>query len=194
MKKKFRRRLCAYLIDVIIVSLIFEAIVFFIPKNNNMVVLESELTEINEQYLKDEINTSIYINRYATIIQSFDKENVPSVLLNLVLILGYFVLLPYYWDGRTIGKRIFNIKITKGKEKLGLNDLVLRSIIVNGIGSSIISLCLVYILPDISYFIVTLICGFLQFLLVIISSFMIIYRHDEKGVQDLISGTQVLEG
>lgn len=194
MKKMFSKRLGAYLIDIILVSLIFEGIVMILPKNSNITVLESQLTEINEQYLKEEIDTSVYFNRYSTIIKSMDKENVPQTILNIILILGYFVLLPYYWDGKTIGKKMFRLRITKEKEKLGLNELSLRSLIINGLGVSLVSVCLVYILPDMSYFIVTLICGFVQFLLVIISSFMIIYRHDEKGVQDLISGTQVVEG
>lgn len=194
MKIKFKKRLLAYLLDMIILSFIFSGIMTFIPENKNLVVLESELTELNEQYLKNEVNSSVYFNRYASITASLDKELVLNNLFSIVLILGYFVLLPYYWNGQTIGKKIMKIKINKEKESLGLNDLLLRTFIVNGVASSIISLCFIYILSDFSYFLLTLICSFIQILLVIISVFMIIYRHDGKGVQDLISGTQVVEG
>ena len=135
MKTKFSKRLLAYLVDILIVSIIFEGIMLLIPENKNIIVLQSELTEINEKYIKEEIDASVYMHRYASIIQSLDKENIPKVIFNIVLILGYFVLLPYYWDGKTIGKKVLNLKINKGKEKLGLNDLVLRSVIINGIGS-----------------------------------------------------------
>ena len=194
MKTKFRKRLLAYLLDMLIVSFIFSSVMAFIPENKNLIVLDSELNQLNEQYLKNEIDSNVYFNRYATITSSLDRELVLSNLFSIVLILGYFVLLPYYWDGQTIGKKIMKIKISKKEGNLNLNDLLLRSLIVNEVAISIISLCFIYILSDFSYFLLTLICSFIQILLVIISIFMIIYRHDGKGVQDLISGTQVVEG
>lgn len=194
MKTKFRKRLLAYLLDMLIVSFIFSSVMAFIPENKNLIVLDSELNQLNEQYLKNEIDSNVYFNRYATITSSLDRELVLSNLFSIVLILGYFVLLPYYWDGQTIGKKIMKIKISKKEGNLNLNDLLLRSLIVNEVAISIISLSFIYILSDFSYFLLTLICSFIQILLVIISIFMIIYRHDGKGVQDLISGTQVVEG
>lgn len=191
----FKRRLLAYLIDIAIVSILFAGIMFILPKNNNMDVLESELTVLNEQVLKEDMDTSVYMNRYANIIHSMDKENVMKVILNVLCILIYFVLVPYYWDGRTIGKKLCKIRIVKEKEKLSIGDLTLRSLIINGIGCTLLSLCFVYLFSDMQYFILTTICGFVQFLLVIISGFMVIYRHDKKGIHDLISHTQVvLEG
>ena len=57
----------------------------------------------------------------------------------------------------------------------------------------LISMSTVFLFDDSKYLLITIICGILQFLLVIISSFMIIYRHDKKGVHDLVSGTQVIK-
>ena len=194
MGARFSKRLGAYIIDVIVISIIFGVIIMLLPESKNVIVLESELTVLNEQYLKHDIDLSVYYNRYATIIHSLDKENIPHLIINIFLILIYFVLVPFYCNGKTIGKRIFKLKISKGQERLGLNDLLLRTLIINGVGTSLISLCFIYLLPEISYFILSIICGFVQILLVIISGFMVIYRHDKKGVQDFVSGTQVVEG
>lgn len=192
MKASARKRLCAYLIDSIIVSLIFSGIIMLVPTNRNITVLESELTTLNEEYLKEEMSLEVYTNRYASIISSLDKENVFVVIIDILVLLGYFVFVPYYWDGKTIGMKIFKIRIKKEKGKLSLNDLIIRCLIINGIGCSMISLCFVYLLPYFSYFILSTILGIIQLLLVIISSFMVIYRQDKKGIHDYLSGTQVV--
>ena len=187
-----KRRLLAYLIDVVIVSILFAGIILALPKNNNVNVLESELTVLNERFLKDDLDPAVYINYYATIVHAMDKENVLRVILNILCILIYFVLLPYYWDGKTVGMRLCRIRIVKEKEKLSLSDLTIRSLIINGIGCTLLSLCFIYLIGDMSYLILSTIFGFIQFLLVIISGFMVIYRHDKRGIHDFACNVRVI--
>lgn len=195
MKSKFSNRFLAYLIDIIIVALLFLCLNSFMPKNHNISVLENEITDLRSSYLKKEIDTKVYFNRYAIIRKNLDQQYIPSNILNVIIILCYFVLVPYYWDGKTIGKKIFKLKIVKSElnEKVSLNNYLVRSIINNGVLCFLISMSTVFLFDDSKYLLITIICGILQFLLVIISSFMIIYRHDKKGVQDLVSGTQVIK-
>ena len=194
MKMNFSRRLMAFLIDMVIVLTVSTGLNLVIPKSHNTVVLESELTDLRSEYLKGEIDTSVYIHRYATIQKSLDQEYIPSNILNLIILFGYFILLPYYWNGKTIGKRLLKIRVVKkeAKEKVTLNDYLLRTLIINGVDCFLLSMCIVFLVSDFQYFVMTTICGIVQFLLVIISGFMVIYRHDKKGVHDLISGTQVI--
>ena len=195
MKSKFSNRFLAYLIDIIIVALVFLCLNSFMPKNHNISVLENEITDLRSSYLKKEIDTKVYFNRYAIIRKNLDQQYIPSNLLNVIIILCYFVLVPYYWDGKTIGKKIFKLKIVKSEpnEKVCLNNYLVRSIINNGVLCFLISMSTVFLFDDSKYLLITIICGILQFLLVIISGFMIIYRHDKKGVHDLVSGTQVIK-
>lgn len=195
MKSKFSNRFLAYLIDIIIVALVFLCLNSFMPKNHNISVLENEITDLRSSYLKKEIDTKVYFNRYAIIRKNLDQQYIPSNILNVIIILCYFVLVPYYWDGKTIGKKIFKLKIVKSElnEKVSLNNYLVRSIINNGVLCFLISMSTVFLFDDSKYLLITIICGILQFLLVIISSFMIIYRHDKKGVHDLVSGTQVIK-
>ncbi len=192
---KFSNRFLAYLIDIIIVTLVFLCLNSLMPKNHNISVLENEITDLRSSYLKKEIDTKVYFNRYALIRKNLDQQYIPSNLLNVIIILCYFVLVPYYWDGKTIGKKIFKLKIVKSEpnEKVSLNNYLVRSIINNGVLCFLISMSTVFLFDDSKYLLITIICGILQFLLVIISGFMIIYRHDKKGVHDLVSGTQVIK-
>lgn len=195
MKSKFSNRFLAYLIDIIIVALVFLCLNSLMPQNHNISVLENEITDLRSSYLKKEIDTKVYFNRYALIRKNLDQQYIPSNLLNVIIILCYFVLVPYYWDGKKIGKKIFKLKIVKSEpnEKVSLNNYLARSIINNGVLCFLISMSTVFLFDDSKYFLITIICGILQFLLVIISGFMIIYRHDKKGVHDLVSGTQVIK-
>ena len=195
MKSKFSNRFLAYLIDIIIVALVFLCLNSFMPKNHNISVLENEITDLRSSYLKKEIDTKVYFNRYAIIRKNLDQQYIPSNILNVIIILCYFVLVPYYWNGKTIGKKIFKLKIVKSEpnEKVSLNNYLVRSIINNGVLCFLISMSTVFLFDDSKYLLITIICGILQFLLVIISGFMIIYRHDKKGVHDLVSGTQVIK-
>lgn len=195
MEAKFSSRLLAFLIDVIIVTLIFSGINSLLPKSHNIQVLEQELTELRSNYLKKDIDTSVYFHRYATIQRSLDQQYIPNYILNTIIILCYFGLVPYYWDGKTVGKKLLKIKVVKNekKTKVSLNDYLLRSLINNGLICLLISMVTVFIFDDVKYLLTVIICGIIQFLLVIFSGFMIIYRHDLKGVHDLICGTSVIK-
>ena len=57
----------------------------------------------------------------------------------------------------------------------------------------LLSILLLYFLPKNVYFYVMIILGFIQFTLVIISAFMVLYRHDRKGLQDLFSKSSIEE-
>lgn len=195
MKAKFSFRLLAFIIDTIIVTLVFLGINSLLPKNHNIQVLEHEVTELRSNYLKGNIDNNIYFNRYATIQRNLDQQYIPRYILNTIIILCYFVLVPYYWDGKTIGKKLFKIRIIKAdlKQRLSLNDYLLRCLVINGVLSFLILMCVVFLFSDFNYFVISIICVIVQFLLAIISAFMVIYRHDFKGLHDLVSGTQVIK-
>lgn len=193
MKASFFKRTGAYFIDALIFSLIFSLFTVFIPENNNVNVLNGELTSLGEQILNNELTFSVYFNQYAGIIHSLDKEMFLSNLFNFVLIIGYFAILPFYYNGQTLGKKIFKIKVVKDDGTLTMNDLLVRNIIINGLLFSLIGFGLIFIVNDLTYLIITLILAIIEILLVIISIFMILYRHDKKGLHDLWCNTSVVE-
>jgi uncharacterized RDD family membrane protein YckC len=79
-----------------------------------------------------------------------------------------FLLVPIYWSGYTIGKRIMGIRIVKvNGEKLGFGAMFLRAIVAS----------LVYV--------VTL--G----IALIVSAVMVGVRQDKRAIHDFIAGTYV---
>ena len=188
------RRIIAYIIDMIVFCLIVLLLSFIIKDNANVANLNLEMNSINELALNHEISFSGYITRYADIIHDLDREKVFINILNCVFIMIYFVFIPYFFEGRTLGKKIMGLKIVRNDgELLILNDLIIRNLIINGLGFLLISLSLLYISSSMIYFIATFLLGILQVILVIASVFMIIYRKDHRGIHDILSETKVVK-
>lgn len=193
MKASFIKRLIAYIIDIIIFSLIFEIFTMIIPDNNNIAVLNQQLSNLSESVLNEQLSLSAYFYQYSSIVHSIDKELFLSNLFNFILMIGYFVMLPFYYNGQTLGKKLLKIKIIKEQDDLSINDLLLRNCVINGLLYSLICFALVFLVSDLTYLIIISILGFIQILLVIISVFMILYRKDKKGLHDLWCKTSVVE-
>lgn len=83
----------------------------------------------------------------------------------------YTLLLPVFWNGYTIGKRICGIQIRKlDGSSPGIGTMLLRNVV----GGLVYSL--------------TLGIG------VIISAFMVGLREDKRAIHDFIAGTEVVSG
>lgn len=187
------RRILAYIIDMIVFCMIVLLFSFMIKENSNVATLNLEMNSINEMALNHEISFTGYLSRYADIIHDLDREKVFINILNCVFIMIYFVFIPYFFEGRTIGKKIMGLKIVrKDEELLMLNDLIIRNLIVNGLGFLLLSLSILYLSSGMFYFVITFILGILQILLVFISLFMILYRKDNRGLHDILSETMVV--
>lgn len=188
------KRIAAYLIDMIVFAVIILLLSLVVKDSKNIAALNLEMNSINELALNHEISFTGYISRYASVIHDLDREKVFVNIVNCVFIMIYFVFIPYFFEGRTLGKKIMGLKIVRNDgELLMLNDLVIRNLIINGLGFLLISLCLLYFTSSMIYFLTTLILGILQIILVFISVFMIIYRKDSQGIHDILSETKVVK-
>lgn len=192
MNVNFLKRFLAYLIDIIIVGIVM-GIISAIFTTKNATVLSNQFLELNEQVINTKLDFGIYYSRVADITLSLDRENFMINIINCVIIILYFVVLPLYKNGQTLGKKIFKIKIVReDKEDLTANELIIRNIVVNGLLNTFLAFCLVFLLSGFEYFTITSILGFIQFVLVVVSACMIIFRKDKKGLHDIITKTKVV--
>lgn len=194
MSANFKKRFLAYMIDILILNMVLSLVSFFIPVSESLVNLNDELININNSYISSELDITTYINRYADIAYDIDKELFISNLIACVFIICYFIVYPLYNKGMSFGKKLVGIRIVKNSDdEVGANDLIIRYLLMDGLGASILSLCLLFVLNNIYYVGAISILGFLQFLVVIISIFMVLYRRDKRSLPDLIAGTKVIE-
>lgn len=189
----FKKRLFAYIIDLLIINVILSFVGIFFETTSNMTNLSNELIELSNNFINGTVDSITYINRYSIINYSIEKEVFLSNLVNVTISICYFVIIPLYNNGASIGKKIMKIKIIGNDTDASANSLIIRYLLMDGIGVSIISLCLLFVLKDMNYMISVSILSFLQFIVVISSIFMVLYRRDFKSLPDLIAGTKVIE-
>lgn len=190
----FKKRLFAYIIDFFVLFFILSLVGMFISNSQNSINLTDQLSSINSGFINGEIDAKTFINQYSVINYGLEKEMFISSLISIVINILYFVIYPLYNNGQSFGKKYIGIKIISNDDNdVSSNQLVIRYLFMNGIGSSIISLCLIFVLKDLGYMYAVSILSILQFLVAFSSIFMVLYRNDKRSLPDLIAGTKVIE-
>ncbi|WP_416827050.1 RDD family protein [Ectobacillus polymachus] len=91
-----------------------------------------------------------------------------DLIIVCILMFLYFILLPLFWNGLTVGKKVTRLRIVKmNGERLDFVTLFVRLLVI--------------IVPSV----------FLLGIPVIISAYMIMFREDARGYHDLIARTRV---
>lgn len=162
------------------------------PNNDNVKRLKIEQNEILESYTSRDIRFTKYLKNYSIVSKELDKERVVPNLVYVIFTCLYFIVLPYLWKGRTIGSYINGIQIERfDNGKLHIKQLIIRSIVVIGLGYLVLSNLLVFILPSKYYFIFKSILGIFQVVIAVFSAYMILFTKEKRGIQDLISNTEM---
>lgn len=196
MNSGFIKRIFAFLIDIFIVNMIVSMIVVFIPNSDNVGKLNEQVLNVTEQYTSGKIDDSTYLSLVYDLEYHLKKETIPNSLISLVICLLYFVVLPFYNKGKTVGKMLNNIRVIKSNDHtLEMNDLVIRAFINNGIFISLLELVLLLCLKDHKIMvIISMILTYLQMFILLTSTIMIIFTKKKQGIHGIISKTEVVEG
>ena len=191
-KAYFIQRLGAFLIDIIIIGLV-STIVTLPFQSKSVDKLSNQSIEIMQSYINQEINANTYMNQSIDITYQIAKLTGLSTVITVTLYVLYFIVLQYYMNGQTLGKRILKIKIVKKDDTdLSMNDLVIRNVINNSILCNTIVAILALVNKN-TYFYGSAIIQFIQYSIIIISLFMIIIRKDGRSIPDFIASTKVIK-
>jgi len=105
----------------------------------------------------------------------------------------YFGIIQFLWNGKTIGKKIFRLRIIPmGSTDLRPGLFILRSLIVNNI---ILDICSVLSLICGSkgvWLIVNSLTGIISYLISFVILFFMFYRSDGRSIHDMICKTAVI--
>lgn len=191
MEAKFSKRLYAYILDIIILGIVLMIVNIIIPKNNEIKENNVKLDSLTQNYLDKEINFNEYVNDYSEINYELDKQNIVYTVVNIIFVIVYFIIVPYFFKGQTIGKKVFKIKVFK-ENKLTITSLIIRNLIINGLAYMSLTLILLFILPYNIYFIITSILTLIQLIIMIIIIIGIIKNNKKLILHDKLSKTQVV--
>ncbi len=189
------KRIVAYIIDILIVTVVVSAI-SMIPRidpykkdyekaYNEYLDIVSDAQNENSVDYKDriiELNYDIY------------KYRVVSNIISVISLVGYFGILQMVMNGQTVGKKVLKIKVVSNNgKKLKFGNYFLRTLILNNIFFTVINMIAVYILKGSNFYYFTYIVNMLQSTIYMILIIMMVLRKDNRGLHDLLAGTKVID-
>ena len=193
MKATFFERLSSYLIDTLIVSLIFSLIC--LGFGNYTSEAEKAMLELENKMLENSITMEEYLVEYKDILYDYQKENVLQSGISVALTIAYFVVFQYMNKGQTIGKKILNIRVVDKKSKKSISILkgLLRSFIVFSVVSGTCCILFLYIFNRDTYVISYSALLFLEAIFTIVTMILVLYKKDGRGLHDMMANTIVIK-
>ena len=196
MKKPIVRRIMAFIIDSIIVSIIASSI-------SSIKYINPDIDKYNETYdsYVEFINNSLKTSDASNIMDSEEYQEIAynlsyygkySSLISLVVSILYYIGFQYITKGYTGGKKLLRIKVEAEKGKLKIQNIIVRSLIINGIITSTLSLLIIFLLNKDLFFKMQSFVELLSMGLIFVSFAMMLTREDGKGLHDLIAKTKVV--
>ena len=194
LKALFSQRFVAFMIDLILVSFITSLVTAIIPTNSSIDKLYDQQIKIVENYTARKITMQEYVNQLADINYDIAKQTGIITLVSIAISLLYYVLYVYKNDGQSIGKKMMKIKIQKkDKDKeLTMNDLLFRTMILQGTLVSIIGFCTILFLDKDTYLATNSLLNLIQYSILIISFFLIAFTKERQGLHDMVAKTEVV--
>ena len=122
------------------------------------------------------------------------KVNTVNSIVNIVLMIVYFVIIQYFTKGQTIGKKILKLRVyTVEGARPSINHLMLRSLVITDIIWSSIRLICLYSMDEYGYWRASSLLNTIMYIVLFVSLLFVIYRKDRRSLQDLFAGTKVVE-
>ena len=192
-KAMFSQRVLAFLIDLVLLSIICSLITMFVPVNDTATKLYDEQNRVLEGYVEGTVSMEEYVNQMVDLGYDISRQTVIVSIVTIVISLLYYVVYPCYNNGQTLGKKLMKIKIKKTNDtELSMNDLLIRSMINNSILVNIINVILVLFLSKNLYLSTSSLVSFIQYLVLIISLIMIAFTNNAQGLHDKVCKTEVV--
>ena len=196
MKSTVLRRIEAYILDFLLVMLmvtLLSYVPFLNPHRQEYSEKYNELVNVYDRYLGEEISEAEYNEAYVPIAYELYRLNTNYVIIDIVIVFLYFVLLPYFFDGQTIGKKLFQLRIVgKDGKELTMTNYALRAIVLNNVIISIALQCIVHMMDVDSYAFFYRNVNIAGYIIQYVTLFLVFVRKDGRGLHDMVAGTKVV--
>lgn len=193
-KPYFFPRLVAYIIDILLVSVVCSFVMLIIPENKNYQKYMDEYEQIQTNFIAEKITAEEYISQSSSVVYDIDYSNVLSMILEVVLIILYFIVFQFYNKGQTLGKKLMKLRLISAKDsELTLNQVALHALIINSILINILVIGSLLFLGRNYYYYASSFLQFIAIIIVLTTLFMILFRKDGRGLHDLLAGTKVVQ-
>lgn len=192
-KAYFFPRLVAYIIDIILVFLVCMGVMLFIPKDANYDDYVAEIEEIQDNYINSEITLDEYYNQSIEVSYDIAYCNFLSSLIEVFILILYFIVFQFYNKGQTLGKKIMKLRVVSINGELGIEQITVRSLIINSILVDILTMGALLLAGRNTYYYFYISFQLLAYIILFTTLMMILFRKDGRGLHDVITKTQVIQ-
>lgn len=193
-KQYFFPRLVAYIIDVTLVSIVCSGILFLFPKNENYSKYLKEYQEVQTNFIDNKIEADEYIHKVADITYDIDYSNVLSMIVEVVLLILYFIVFQFYNKGQTFGKKLMKLRVVNNNgNELTLNQVTCRALIIDSILINLFMIAALLFSGRNYYYYASLSLQILSGIIIFVTLMMIFFRKDGRGLHDVVTGTKVIQ-
>lgn len=192
-KAQFIQRFVAFLLDILIVSTISSIIAFPFIDNKEADKLSDETIEIIEKYSSAEISLKTYTTEMMTLSYRMARNNGLVTIITLIVEVLYFIVYQIYNNGQTLAKKLLKIQVVSKDGKLTMNQMIFRSLIINSILLEIISFGFMLFANKSLYFFGVAIFESIQYIVLLVSAFMVMFSKSGQGLHDRIAHTEVVK-
>ena len=191
-KVLFIQRFAAFIIDVVIVSLISSLIAIPFVDNEKISKINDRATELSQQMVDNKISMEEYTYQYIDVTYDLARVNGITNIIAITVGLLYFVVLQIYRNGQTIGKKLLKIKVISDDGDLTMNQMIFRALIANSLLVDFLSLVFVIFTDKNAYFYCVGLFTLFQYTITLISIFMVMYSKDGRAIHDRLVHTRVV--
>lgn len=192
-KPYFFPRAIAYIIDILIVSLISSLIMCAVPQDKNYKIYMDEYTKLQTDYIEHNIDQDTFTSRAKPLIYDIDSAGVSSSFVQIIVIILYFVVFQFYNKGQTLGKKFMKLRVVSKKGDLTLNQVAFRSLFNNSIIVNLLMIGSVLFIGRDFYYYASLGIQIFSVALVLAILFMILFKKDGRGLHDVLADTDVIQ-
>ena len=192
-KALFVQRFLAFLLDIVLVSFVASFISYPFLDMDSIQKLNESSVEVMENYTNGKIDEKEYFNESSTISYELARKQGVNTLVIIFLNILYFVVYQIKNNGKTLGKQILKIRVVDSANRdLSMNQMIFRALIINSILLDMISFGVLIFANQSSYFYGVSFLAFIQFCILSVSTFMIMFGKDRRGLHDLVAHTDVV--
>ena len=191
-KALFVQRLCAFIFDMLLVSLIASFITTPFLNSDKIHELEKKEQELIINIQSNDFKNNSFFLEYSDFFYQYSRSMGIVSIANILFKVLYFIVYQIYNNGQTIGKKIMKIKIVSDSGELLMNQMILRSMLNNFIFVDLSTFIFMLFSPKKYYMSLIGIVYFAHYLLLLVSIFMLIYRKDGRTIADRFVYTKVI--
>ena len=190
MRADFFKRILAYVVDYIIITVVLSLITMSVDIGSDIVKSANDLMS---KYQSGEITIEEYSEQVMPLNYELTKRKLPVNIATSVVMIGYYIVFTYFNRGQTLGKKIFKIRVVNDNgDRPSILSILVRGLFIYGIVTTLYSTISINFLGmnDFNYSVSVI--SAIESMIIVVCVIMMLYKKDGRGLHDIIAKTKVI--